>query len=658
MEVNMSPQKMLLFILVVAAILLSSCSLKQVTPVVIPTVVLSELQGTVEIKNPDQANFLPAVDGIHLQVQGQVRTGTDSRLRLDFPSGSILRIAPDSLFTLQINELQNSNPLTRLKLETGQIWIMLQGGELEVETPSGVASVRGSYMSVWVDPLTSDVWVTCVEGLCQTENPTAVLDMVAGEGAFLAHWDTEGTDPPPPPKLGSLSQEDIDHFLSNNPEAQLVIDTIIANASPLPLQTTLVPTMVSSCFELGLPENTGTVSTDGLIQFDWNDQPDAFKYVLTITKPDGTEKSQIIWRSSVQIDPSELPLTGTYLWTVTAFDSNINPICSSGPWSFMIQGNMSTPISTPSAGNCVTLLTPANGTDFPGPARGEFTWSEYPGAYKYIITFKPPSTPAVTFLAWTPLHIRYIESFLAGGTYQWWVTVKNGNLQDICSSQVFTFTKPEIVAPTQLPGSNSGLFWNHNGPTGQQSSCGSLYFSVNTNNPMNGMIKVVYSTNSTPDGNADPHIVIGNSGALSGSGNLSLPNNGQTVNWRFAIFNGTYTYDSSIFSFTCPGSSSGGGGGGGDPFWDQNGPTGLQASCASLNFSVSTSLPGTIKMMYSTSSTNPTDPPYAVIGSGPGSGSQSLSDFSGYSGQTVYWRFAVFNGSYTYDTSVNSFSCP
>lgn len=159
-----------------------------------------------------------------------------------------------------------------------------------------------------------------------------------------------------------------------------------------------------------------------------------------------------------------------------------------------------------------------------------------------------PATSAYTFLAWTPLHTRYVESLLEGGTYQWWVTVKNSNLQAICTSQVCTFTKPEAVVPTQPPGLN--LFWNQNGPTSQQASCGQLDLSVSTS--LTGMIKVVYNTtNSTPVGSY-PHIIIGN-GPGTGSGSLSgLGGYVGTVNWSFAVVIGDYFFDSNSYSFTCP----------------------------------------------------------------------------------------------------------
>ncbi len=86
--------------------------------------------------------------------------------RIDLSSGTILRLAPASLFTLVSNEEVEGGLATKLKLELGRIYIILSGGSVDVETPSGVASVLGSYMMVEIDPFTQDVTITCLEGDC------------------------------------------------------------------------------------------------------------------------------------------------------------------------------------------------------------------------------------------------------------------------------------------------------------------------------------------------------------------------------------------------------------------------------------------------------------------------------------------------------------
>ena len=154
--------------------LLSSCGGQTATPAAaIQTATLSELQGSVEIMNPGQTEVTPAGDGMTITEGGQIQTGEDGRVRLDLSTGTMIRLAPNTSFLLASNAETEDGLFTRIQLAAGRIWIVLTGGSMDVETPSGVASVRGSYMSVWVDPETEDVWVTCLEGWCQAENPTS-----------------------------------------------------------------------------------------------------------------------------------------------------------------------------------------------------------------------------------------------------------------------------------------------------------------------------------------------------------------------------------------------------------------------------------------------------------------------------------------------------
>ncbi len=639
-------------------LLISACSgalptATATAPALADTATLSELQGTVQIRNPGQADFSAASNGDTLQVGGQVRTGADGRARLDFASGTILRVAPDSLFTLETNRPANDGLLTRLMMEAGQLWVVLNGGEMEVETPSGMASVRGSFMSVWLDPLTNDAWVTCLEGWCQAENTAGLMDMLAGEGCMLYSFDPEGNVPPPPPQLRYLTQVEIDEFLANNPEAEEIMQAMIATASALPtLVPTSTPTPLGSCFELGLPVDGSEVPGEGAIQFDWYDQPGAYKYVLKIVKPNLAERSWITWRSSALLDAAELPLEGTYSWSVTAYDSSIQPICTSGPWTFTkpasappsvdcfdltapedgfelpasgpvtfqweeypgrykyvititkpdgveisrivwtnnytIQAEMFTlpgtyhwqvtaydanikplctsesrsfvrtgeSLPTPTPGGCVSLLTPANAASLSATGPVTFTWTEHPQAYKYIINFKHPDGSILALVKFGTSDVRYMDALTQGGTYEWWVTVKNSNLNEICSSEHFTFTKPRGTMPTSTPGGGGNVtFWNQIGPTGNIAVC-TAFFSVETNAPGGGIVKVIFSTDPVPDGYTDPHRILSHNGGTNYSANICLDGMaaGTTIYWRFAIYqDGVYTHDENIYSFVSPG---------------------------------------------------------------------------------------------------------
>ncbi len=531
------------------------------TPTLPLTASLRDLQGTVELWNPGEVDFVNASAGDVLEVQGHVRTGSDGRLRLDLSTGTIIRVAPDSLFTLVSNEPQSGSLLTRLILQAGQVWIILNGGQMEVQTPSGVASVRGSYMSVWVDPETSDVWVSCLEGWCQAGNSSAVLDLVASQGATLFSFDPQGTIPPPPPLLRSLSQEEIDTFLENNPEAEQIMDAVIATASALPpLPPSATPTQTGTCFEALAPDEAAVLPTASPQVFSWSEQPGRYKYVLSIFKPNGTALSEIVWENSFSLPAGMLTQEGMYHWQVTAYDAAIQPICTTARRTFSLPASPSPTTGTPGA--CAALLNPVNAASLPASGEVTFTWTVVPGAAKYIFNLKSPTGTISTTTETGTSHVQKLDLLVKAGTYEWWVTAKNNNLDMLCSSNTFTFTKAAFSNPTKtatatLPPGGVDLFWDRVGPTGTIASC-DLYFSVNTNPPQGGMVKVVLSSNPIPDGNSDPHVVMGNSVdtkytagfKLGDLGNFAA---GTLVYWRFAIFSSGYTHDSTIYSFVSPG---------------------------------------------------------------------------------------------------------
>jgi len=155
----MSIQREIVVIFLVCSLALSSCgpilNALNLNAQESPTASLSEVAGLAEIQNPGDNAFSAAAVGNLLSVDGQVRTGADGRLRLDLSSGTFVRIEPVSLLTLETNESTDSGLHTVLTLEASQVWVMLNGGSLEIRTAAGTARVLGSYMDVQIDPLMS-----------------------------------------------------------------------------------------------------------------------------------------------------------------------------------------------------------------------------------------------------------------------------------------------------------------------------------------------------------------------------------------------------------------------------------------------------------------------------------------------------------------------
>lgn len=182
--------------------------------------VLSEITGKVEIRQAGQDTFAPAAADSFLNENGQALTGGDGRARLDLSTGTIVRVAPASLFTLTLNEPSQGSLKTRLQLELGKLYIILNGGSMEVETPTGTAAVRGSYMSVTYDAHKGEVKVTCLEGNCSLTNAAGSVSITAGQTAVISGAGQ-------PPQVGEMSDQEIQDWLNNNPEAEVVVAALI-----------------------------------------------------------------------------------------------------------------------------------------------------------------------------------------------------------------------------------------------------------------------------------------------------------------------------------------------------------------------------------------------------------------------------------------------
>lgn len=201
---------------------------------------LKDVKGTVSAKQPGDADYSPAVNGLVLQSGGELLTGDDGRARLDFSDGTILRVGPSSHLTLESAQRAQNGVNTKINLTAGNIWILLTSGALEVDTPSGQASVRGSYLSVEI--IEGGVRVTCLEGDCSLGNKAGKISLVAGQAAVI-------TNAQQAPQQSQMTEDDFNEWLSVNPEATVIIPAVtatqqaIVTATPTP-QATSTPVVV------------------------------------------------------------------------------------------------------------------------------------------------------------------------------------------------------------------------------------------------------------------------------------------------------------------------------------------------------------------------------------------------------------------------------
>lgn len=180
---------------------------------------LLDLPSDVLVRPSPTAVEVPAFVGQVIAVGGTVRTLGRGNARIDLSDGTIIRITPKSMFTLTELNPSTATPITQLKLFFGNVWVILNGGNLSVETPVGVASVRGSYMGVYYNSDIGLLKIGCLE-------TTATCQLTIGGVTYTILQGQKATMPPLPPvgpKIEEMTAIDYKDWTLLVPEAQVVI---------------------------------------------------------------------------------------------------------------------------------------------------------------------------------------------------------------------------------------------------------------------------------------------------------------------------------------------------------------------------------------------------------------------------------------------------
>jgi hypothetical protein len=191
---------------------------------------VTDISGPVEVKANQDSSFTKAVPGFVLQLLGQAQTQTAGKVRLDFSTGTIVRLGPNTLFTLQPAEAAAQGLGIRLKMTLGKLWVILNGGSLHVDTPSGVAAVQGSYLSVTIGP-DGELRITCLEGDCSVSNNAGTVYIVGGQTA-------SANGPNDHARVGVMTAQDYQDWLNNSPESASLVrqgSTVTVPPTTLPL---------------------------------------------------------------------------------------------------------------------------------------------------------------------------------------------------------------------------------------------------------------------------------------------------------------------------------------------------------------------------------------------------------------------------------------
>ena len=134
------------------------------------TCTLSILSGSVSIQIPGSDDEREGLDGMTLSVGTQIKTAPNSHALLTFFEGSTIKLEPSTYLEIHQVEYNDEQPSTIiLKQWLGRTWSRVNkmvdsGSRYEIETPDGVAVVRGSIMGVMV--LKGLTIVDAIKGEC------------------------------------------------------------------------------------------------------------------------------------------------------------------------------------------------------------------------------------------------------------------------------------------------------------------------------------------------------------------------------------------------------------------------------------------------------------------------------------------------------------
>lgn len=287
------------------------------------TATLSEIVGKVEVKPAGQDSFVTAGTDSVLEVNGQIQTGDDGRVRLNLSSGTIIRVAPSSLFILTSNDEVEGGLATKIKLELGRIFIILKGGSTEVETPSGVASVRGSYMMV------TDGLVTCLEGDCSVTTPAGTVNFTTGQRVVFTYCETDCILP----EVENMTAEEYQEWLDANPEAQGLVNE--ASAGGGTSGSNSGSEGACSNFKITEPLSSNQ-QHQGRLKLAWESLPGAAKYIVTFTDSNGHVVA-FDMKDATSFDKyveGFIPKAGDYSYAVTAFGEDGSEICKTEAATF------------------------------------------------------------------------------------------------------------------------------------------------------------------------------------------------------------------------------------------------------------------------------------------------------------------------------------
>ena len=220
---------------------------------------LNDLVGTVEMRK-SISGFGAAGDAQDLGVGSQVRTGPDSRARVQLTEGTIISMDENTTLTLAALGQDLAAPYTRLQLTGGRIWVMHPAGTVDIETKSGNASVQGGMLSISHVAFPRFVTTsTCLDGYCALESAGVKAQIPPGAtGTVKKNPYLRLLSNPVPQISASIDTAEYAQWVANNPEAIDALAALVPDATlEIPVRRA---TNTATTTQTTTPSPTGTVT--------------------------------------------------------------------------------------------------------------------------------------------------------------------------------------------------------------------------------------------------------------------------------------------------------------------------------------------------------------------------------------------------------------
>lgn len=131
---------------------------------------IKTVEGTVELRVGAKGKFAPAAAGQTMSVDDELKTGKDGRALVLLDDGTGVVLTADSSLDLKKEEGTHESPITQFFLNLGSVFTIGHGelapdASYEIDTPKGVATIRGSMLGVTYSAA-KGTQVTCMIGHC------------------------------------------------------------------------------------------------------------------------------------------------------------------------------------------------------------------------------------------------------------------------------------------------------------------------------------------------------------------------------------------------------------------------------------------------------------------------------------------------------------